>query len=103
MTFSIVAADPAAGECGVAVASKFLSAGAVVPWARGSVGAIATQSHANTSYGPVGLDLLATGLSPQAVIDRLIPTRRSARSGSSICGAAPQPLPAASVSPGSAA
>src|SRR6266851_2115588 len=71
-TFSIVAADPVAGECGVAVASKFLSAGAVVPWARGSVGAIATQAYANTSYGPEGLDLLATGLSPRAVIDRLI-------------------------------
>jgi len=72
MTFSIVAADPATGECGVAVASKFLSAGAVVPWARGGVGAIATQSHANTSYGPRGLDLLAEGLAPQAVIDRLV-------------------------------
>jgi uncharacterized Ntn-hydrolase superfamily protein len=71
MTFSIVAADPVAGECGVAVASKFLSAGAVVPWARGGVGAIATQSYANTSYGPSGLDLLAKGVSPQAVIDRL--------------------------------
>ena len=70
-TFSIVAADPIAGECGVAVASKFLSAGAVVPWARGGVGAVATQSYANTSYGPAGLDLLANGLSPQAVIDRL--------------------------------
>jgi len=71
MTFSIVAADRVAGECGVAVASKFLSAGAVVPWARGGVGAIATQSYANTSYGPAGLDLLANGVSPQAVIDQL--------------------------------
>ncbi|HEY4871651.1 MAG TPA: DUF1028 domain-containing protein [Candidatus Dormibacteraeota bacterium] len=70
-TFSIVAADPLAGESGVAVASKFLSAGAVVPWARGGVGAIATQSYANTSYGPAGLDLLADGLAPQAVIERL--------------------------------
>lgn len=70
-TFSIVAADPTAGECGVAVASKFLSAGAVVPWARGGVGAIATQSFANTGYGPAGLDLLANGVSPEAVIDRL--------------------------------
>lgn len=73
-TFSIVAADPSAGECGVAVASKFLSAGAVVPWARGGVGAIATQSYANTGYGPGGLDLLANGVSPQAVIDRLTAT-----------------------------
>ena len=67
-----MAADPAAGECGVAVASKFLAAGAVVPWARGGVGAIATQSHANTRYGPAGLDLLGNGLAPQAVIDRLV-------------------------------
>jgi uncharacterized Ntn-hydrolase superfamily protein len=56
----------------VAVASRFLSAGAVVRWARGGVGAIATQSHANTSYGPAGLDLLGTGLAPQAAIDRLV-------------------------------
>jgi uncharacterized Ntn-hydrolase superfamily protein len=71
VTFSIVAADPVAGECGVAVASKFLAAGSAVPWARGGVGAIATQSHANTSYGPAGLDLLASGLHPGEVIDRL--------------------------------
>ena len=70
-TFSIVAADPLAGECGVAVASKFLSVGAVVPWARGGVGAIATQSYANTSYGPTGLGLLAKGVTPQAAVDRM--------------------------------
>ena len=70
-TFSIVAADPAANECGVAVASKFLAAGSAVPWARGGVGAIATQSYANTSYGPTGLDLLASGEAPDAVIRRL--------------------------------
>src|SRR2546430_1792473 len=70
-TFSIVAADPLAGECGVAGASKFLPVGAVVPWARGGVGAIATQSSANTSYGPTGLALLAKGLTPQAAVDRL--------------------------------
>ncbi len=70
-TFSIVAADPSANECGVAVASKFLSVGAVVPWARAGVGAIATQSHANTGYGPKGLDLLAQGLDPDTVIRRL--------------------------------
>ena len=70
-TFSIVAADPAAGECGVAVASRFLAVGAVVPWARAGVGAIATQSHANTTYGPAGLDLMAKGLDPDAVVARL--------------------------------
>ncbi|HET9848938.1 MAG TPA: DUF1028 domain-containing protein [Candidatus Dormibacteraeota bacterium] len=73
-TFSIVGADPAAGECGVAVASKFLSAGAVVPWAAAGVGAIATQSHANTSYGPAGLRLLEQGEPPDAVIERLTKT-----------------------------
>ena len=66
-----MAADPAAGECGVAVASKFLSAGAVVPWAAAGIGAIATQSHANTSYGPAGLALLAEGQPPDAVVERL--------------------------------
>lgn len=70
-TFSIVAADPAAGECGIAVASKFLAVGSAVPWARAGVGAIATQSYANTSYGPAGLDLLERGMDPKAVIDRL--------------------------------
>jgi len=71
-TFSIVALDPATGELGVATQSKFLSVGAVVPWARANVGAIATQSWANTSYGPKGLDLLEQGLSPQEVLDRLL-------------------------------
>ena len=58
-TFSIVAHDPATGDFGVAVQSKFLAVGAIVPWAQAGVGAIATQAHANVSFGPVGLDLLA--------------------------------------------
>ncbi|MCS7240265.1 MAG: DUF1028 domain-containing protein [Candidatus Bipolaricaulota bacterium] len=70
-TFSIVACDPKTGELGVAVQSKFLAVGAVVPWAKAGVGAIATQSYANTSYGPKGLRLLAQGLPPQEVLDRL--------------------------------
>src|SRR5947209_2000909 len=72
MTFSIVARDLQAGELGVAVQSKFLAVGAVVPWAKAGVGAIATQSWANTSYGPRGLELLANGLSAQEVVTRLI-------------------------------
>lgn len=60
-TFSIVAADPAAGEVGVAVASRFFAVGSVVPFARAGVGAVATQASANTSYGPRGLELLALG------------------------------------------
>lgn len=71
-TFSIVAADPATGEVGVAVQSKFLAVGSVVPWAKAGVGAVATQSWANTAYGPEGLALLEKGLSPEAVIDKLI-------------------------------
>jgi len=72
MTFSIVAVDVEANEAGVAVQSKFLAAGAVVPWARGDVGAVATQALADVTFGPRGLDLLADGLEPQAVLDRLL-------------------------------
>ena len=71
MTFSIVARDPEAGELGIAVQSKFLAVGAVVPWAKAGVGAIATQSWANTTYGPGGLELLASGLSAKETIARL--------------------------------
>jgi uncharacterized Ntn-hydrolase superfamily protein len=71
MTFSIVAFDPATGDLGIAVASKFLAVGAVVPWARAGVGAVATQALANTVYGPRGLDLLADGVDPRGAIDRL--------------------------------
>lgn len=71
-TFSIVAVDTEAQEAGVAVQSKFLAAGAVVPWARAGVGAVATQAFAEVTYGPRGLDLLAEGLSPQEVLDRVL-------------------------------
>jgi uncharacterized Ntn-hydrolase superfamily protein len=70
-TFSIVARDAASGELGVGVASKFLAVGAVVPWARAGVGAIATQAWANLSYGPGGLALLAEGSSAGDVLQRL--------------------------------
>ena len=72
MTFSIVGFDPATKELGVAVASKFLSVGAVVPFAKAGVGAIATQSWANLDYGKHGLELLEKGLTPQAVLEELI-------------------------------
>jgi uncharacterized Ntn-hydrolase superfamily protein len=72
MTFSIVAYDPAAQEWGVATQSKFLAVGAVVPWARAQAGAIATQSYANTTYGPKGLRLLAQGYSAQETLERLL-------------------------------
>jgi uncharacterized Ntn-hydrolase superfamily protein len=70
-TFSIVAYDPEREEWGVGVASKFLAVGAVVPWAKAGVGAIATQSYANTTYGPKGLELLGQGKSAEEVIKRL--------------------------------
>ncbi|MBX7235747.1 MAG: DUF1028 domain-containing protein [Caldilineales bacterium] len=71
MTFSIVAYDPGRGEWGVAVASKFLAAAAVVAWARAGAGAIATQSYAKVGYALEGLDFLAEGLAAQEVIARL--------------------------------
>ncbi|SVD94964.1 uncharacterized protein METZ01_LOCUS447818, partial [marine metagenome] len=60
-TFSIVGFDPHTGDLGVAVQSKFFAVGSVVPWAKAGVGAIATQSYANVSYGPDGLERLAKG------------------------------------------
>lgn len=71
-TFSIVGYDPNAQEWGIAVQSKFLAVGAVVPWAQAGVGAVATQSYANTGFGPGGLALMGSGLSAQATLDRLI-------------------------------
>jgi uncharacterized Ntn-hydrolase superfamily protein len=71
-TFSIVAHDPEAQEWGIAVQSKFLAVGAVVPWAQAGVGAVATQSYANTSFGPEGLALMAKGLGAQETLDRLV-------------------------------
>lgn len=67
-TFSIVAADPEAGEVGVAVASRFFAVGTVVPHARAGVGAVATQSFANTTYGPRGLELLERGLKAEETV-----------------------------------
>jgi uncharacterized Ntn-hydrolase superfamily protein len=70
-TYSIVAADLDADQWGVAVQSKFLSVGSVVPWAEPHVGAIATQAYANPRYGPNGLQLLREGLSAQEAVDHL--------------------------------
>lgn len=68
-TFSLVARDPRTGDLGVAVASKFLAVGAVVPFAQAGVGAIATQSYANPRFGPQGLALLEQGASPEGVLE----------------------------------
>jgi len=70
-TYSIVAVDLEAGQWGVAVQSKFLAVGSVVPWAEPHVGAVATQAYANPRYGPEGLALLREGHSAQEVADRL--------------------------------
>jgi uncharacterized Ntn-hydrolase superfamily protein len=70
-TYSIVACDLEAKQWGVAVQSKFLAVGSVVPWAEPEVGAIATQAYANPSYGPYGLALLREGLGASEVVERL--------------------------------
>lgn len=72
MTFSIVAADVAAGQLGTAVQSKFLAVGALVPWARAGIGAVATQALADVTFGPRGLAGLERGLDPASVIDELL-------------------------------
>ena len=71
-TFSIVAYDRNTGDLGVAVQSKFIAVGAVVPWAKAKVGAVATQASVNVTYGPRGLKLLEEGVSPQSAIERLL-------------------------------
>lgn len=68
MTFSIVGYDPQEKEWGIAVQSKFLGVGAVVPFAKAGVGAVATQSYANTAYGPQALDLMAQGKPAEEVM-----------------------------------
>jgi uncharacterized Ntn-hydrolase superfamily protein len=70
-TFSIVAWDPGRGEWGVAVQSKFIAAGAVVPWGQAGVGALATQALSDGSQGPKGLELLRKGLTAAQVVERL--------------------------------
>ncbi len=71
-TFSIVACDTLSPTWGIAVASKFPAVGAVVPWAEAGAGAVATQSHANTTFGPEGLALMRSGMSSDDAIKLLI-------------------------------
>ena len=67
-TYSIVARESTTGELGVAVQSHWFSVGTVVSWAEAGVGAVATQSFAEVSYGPLGLDLMRAGkTAPQAL------------------------------------
>jgi Family of unknown function (DUF1028) len=71
-TYSIVAFDPETKALGVAVQSKFLAVGSIVPWARAGAGAVATQAMANFNYGPRGLDLMSRGTSAEETIRALI-------------------------------
>ena len=71
-TYSIAACDLDSSQWGVAVQSKFLAVGSVVPWAEPDVGAIATQAYANPSYGPKGLSLLREGIGAADVVQRLV-------------------------------
>jgi uncharacterized Ntn-hydrolase superfamily protein len=71
-TFSIVARDPQTGQMGVAVQSHWFSTGSIVTWAEAGVGAIATQSMVEVSYGPKGLDALRAGVSPVDALDELL-------------------------------
>jgi uncharacterized Ntn-hydrolase superfamily protein len=72
MTYSIVARDPETGELGVAVQSHFFAVGPIVPWALPGVGAVATQSIVEVSYGPRALELLQRGASSQEALDQLV-------------------------------
>jgi uncharacterized Ntn-hydrolase superfamily protein len=71
-TFSIVAADPEHRQVGVAVQSKYFAVGAVVPWARAGVGAVATQALGLARFGPLILDALAAGARPPAALERAL-------------------------------
>ena len=71
-TFSIVARDPKTKDLGVAVESKFVAVGSVVPWAQSGVGAVATQSYANPAYAPKALALMRRGIAPKDVVKRLV-------------------------------
>jgi uncharacterized Ntn-hydrolase superfamily protein len=72
MTYSIVARDRETGELGVAVQSRAFNTGAIVPWAAPGVGVVATQSYTEPSYGPLGLDLLRAGKTPEEALAELV-------------------------------
>src|SRR5467141_202183 len=77
-TFSIVGFDPKTKDLSIAVESKFVAVGAVVPFARAGVGAVATQSYANTSYGPKALALLKQRVAPKDALQRLVKADKEA-------------------------
>src|SRR6185503_21172184 len=71
-TFSIVARDPETGDLGVAVQSHYFSVGPIVPWAEPGVGAVATQSLVEVSYGPKGLEMMRNGRSAPEALEALL-------------------------------
>lgn len=77
-TYSIIARDPESGELGGAVQSHWFSVGAVVLWAEAGVGIVATQATANTMYGPLGLNLMRSGISAPKALHALLSTDRLA-------------------------
>jgi uncharacterized Ntn-hydrolase superfamily protein len=79
VTYSIVARDDRSGELGVAVQSHFFGVGSLVSWAEAGVGAIATQSVADPSYGPRGLELMRGGASAPEALHRLLAEDRQER------------------------
>lgn len=70
-TFSIVAFDPGTGELGVAVQSKIVGVGSIVPFAEAGIGAVATQAYANVRYGPIAIQLLNEGRTPAEIASLL--------------------------------
>ena len=70
-TFSIVARDPATGQMAAAVQSHWFSVGTSVIWGKSGVGVVATQSFVNKSYGPLGLELMQNGKTPQQALTQL--------------------------------
>lgn len=71
-TYSIVARDPESGQMGVAVQSHWFSVGSIVSWAEAGVGAVATQSIVDPSYGPLGLTLMKSGKTANEALDALV-------------------------------
>src|SRR5919106_4426029 len=72
MTYSIVARDPETGRFAVAVQSHYLGVGPVVPWLEAGVGAVATQASVNVSFGPIGLELLRSGMTAEQTVAALL-------------------------------
>lgn len=79
MTYSIVAHDPETGRFGIAVQSHYLGVGPVVPWLEAGVGGVATQARVNTSFGPIGLELLRAGRSAAEVVAALVASDEQAQ------------------------